>query len=201
MDPPEVGTREVGAGKHSLLGRHFKSAQSETHYWEGTLDSTLPYLDDHRIEGVAVLPAAVYLEMAFAAAAEAFPSHSFTLKDVSLLKALFIAEGETRATQLVLSPNADATSSVHIYSRANENESWTLHATASLCPDLKPAIEQESLRESLAQLENSMHRTDLGRGPLPETPRSRRHLWPLLPDRRGPVARRQRNNRRAESAR
>ena len=39
MDPPEVVTREVAAGKHSLLGRHFKSAQSETHYWEGTLDA------------------------------------------------------------------------------------------------------------------------------------------------------------------
>ena len=123
MDPPEVVTRGVAAGKHSLLGRHFKSAQSETHYWEGTLDATLPYLDDHRIEGVAVLPAALYLEMAFAAAAEAFPLHSFTLKDVDLLKALFIIEGETRATQLVLSPNADTTSSIHIYSRANENES------------------------------------------------------------------------------
>ena len=49
--------------------------------------------------------------------------------------------------------------------------------------------------------QNSMHRTDLGRGPLPETRRSRRHLWPLLPDHRGPVAMRQRNNRRAESPR
>ncbi len=147
MDPPEVVTREVGAGKHSLLGHHFKSAQSETHYWDGTVDSTLPYLDDHRIEGVAVLPAAVYLEMALAAAAEAFPSHSFTLKDVNLLKALFIVEGETRATQLVLSPNADATSSIHIYSRSNENESWTLHATATLCPDPKRVIEQQSLTE------------------------------------------------------
>jgi acyl transferase domain-containing protein/acyl carrier protein len=152
MDPPEVVTREVAAGKHSLLGRHFKSAQSETHYWDGTVDSTLPYLDDHRIEGVAVLPAAVYLEMALAAAAEAFPSQSFTLKDVNLLKALFVAEGETRATQLVLSPSAGATSSIHIYSRTNENELWTLHATATLYPDLKPALEQESLQESPTQL-------------------------------------------------
>jgi acyl transferase domain-containing protein/acyl carrier protein len=152
MDPPEMVTREVGAAKHSLLGRHFKSAQSETHYWEGTLDSMLPYLHDHRIEGVAVLPAALYLEMAFAAAAEAFPSHSFTLQDVDLLKALFVGEGETRATQLVLSPSADATSSIHIYSRANENESWTLHTSATLSADAKPAIEQETLQESLAQL-------------------------------------------------
>ena len=107
----------------------------------------MPYLDDHRIEGVAVLPAAVYLEMAFAAAAEAFPSHSFTLKDVNLLKALFIAEDETRATQLVLSPNADATSSIHIYSRTRENESWTLHATATLSADLKRVIEQQPLED------------------------------------------------------
>ena len=42
-------------------GRHFNSAHpAETHFWEVTLDrSALPYLDDHRIEGAAVLPASV----------------------------------------------------------------------------------------------------------------------------------------------
>ena len=63
-----------GTGNHPLLGRHFKSAHpAGTHFWETTLDkNSLPYLDDHRIQGVAVLPASAYVEMALAAAVEVF---------------------------------------------------------------------------------------------------------------------------------
>ncbi len=169
MDPPAgevVGQSRSqyvsrdGAGKHSLLGPHFKSAQTETHFWEGALDrSSLSYLDDHRVEGVAILPAALYVEMALAAAAEAFPSQSFVLKDVEFRKALFIPDAETRTIQVILSPGADASASVHIYSCSRDaeqaNRSWTLHATAKVCtePDLgiAPVIEREALARVRAQ--------------------------------------------------
>ncbi len=63
-----------GTGNHPLLGRHFKSAHpAGTHFWETTLDKkSRPYLDDHRIQGGAVLPASAYVEMALAAAVEVF---------------------------------------------------------------------------------------------------------------------------------
>ena len=160
MDTPagDIGNQSQyvssdGAGKHSLLGRHFKSAQTETHFWEGALDrSALSYLDDHRVEGVAVLPAALYVEMALAAAAEAFPSQSFVLKDVEFRKALFIPDGGTRTIQVILSPGADGTASVHIYSCPCDveqpNRSWTLHATGKICsepdPVISPVVEQEA---------------------------------------------------------
>jgi len=149
-----------GAEKHSLLGRHFKSAQTETHFWESALDrSALSYLDDHRVEGLAVLPAALYVEMALAAATEAFPSRSFVLKDVEFQKALFIPDGGTRTLQVILSPGADAAASVHIYSCPHDveqaNRSWTLHATAKVCPEpdngIPAAIEQEALAEVQAR--------------------------------------------------
>src|ERR1039458_3851747 len=169
MDPPagDIGIRSQylssdGAAKHSLLGRHFKSAQTETHFWESALDrNALSYLDDHRVEGLAILPAALYLEMALAAAAEAFPSQSFVLKDVEFRKALFIPDGATRTLQVILSPGADAAASVHIYSCPREaeqaNRSWTLHATAKICleldPVISPVIEPVVEREAPAQLQ------------------------------------------------
>jgi acyl transferase domain-containing protein/acyl carrier protein len=166
MDPPagEVGGQSRSqyvscdeAGKHSLLGRHFKSAQMGTHFWEGALDrSALPYLDDHRVEGLAVLPAALYLEIALAAAAEAFPSQSFVLKDVEFRKALFIPDGATRTLQVILSPGADAAASVHIYSCPRDaeqaNRSWTLHATGKICPEPDPGIAPVIEQEALAQV-------------------------------------------------
>ena len=81
-------------GKHPLLGRHFKSADpAETHFWEIALDKrALPYLDEHRIQGAALLPASLYLEMALAGAREAFAEHTFVLRDIEFHKALFLPE-------------------------------------------------------------------------------------------------------------
>ena len=70
------------AAKHFSSGPPFQIAASGgADYWEIRLDTeSLPYLDDHRIEGVAALPAAVYVEMALAAAHEVFGAQSVALK-------------------------------------------------------------------------------------------------------------------------
>lgn len=147
-----------GAGKHSLLGRHFQSALPETHFWEGALDRiALPFLDDHRIEGVTVLPAAFYVEMAWVAATEAFPSQFFVLKGIEFRRALFLSDGETRTIQVCLAPGADGTAFVHIYScpRGVEqpNRSWTLHATGKVCPQEHSSISAVIEREALAEVQ------------------------------------------------
>jgi len=158
-DQSQYVSRE-GAGRHSLLGRHFKSALPETHFWEGTLDRiALSYLDDHRVEGVGTLPAALYVEMALAAAAEAFPSQSFVLKDLEFRRALFLRDRETRTIQLILSSDADGIASIHIYSCLcgieQPNRSWTLHARGRIFrqqnPDISPVIEQEPLADVQAR--------------------------------------------------
>ena len=151
----------MGATANPFLGRHFNSAHpAETQFWEVTLDrGTLPYLDDHRIEGAAVLPASVYVEMALAAAAEAFPSQAFVLRDIEFHRALFLPDGGTRTIQVILSPDADGTASVHIYSCPRDEEpthsSWTLHATGRICPQpnhgISSVVEQGTLTEIQAR--------------------------------------------------
>ena len=128
-----------GTGNHPLLRRHFKSAHpAGTHFWETTLDkNSLPYLDDHRIQGVAVLPASAYVEMALAAAVEVFGAQSVALKDVEFRKALFLPEGGTHTIQVILSQGADGAASFHIYSCpggvVHSGKSWMLHATGKVC--------------------------------------------------------------------
>jgi acyl transferase domain-containing protein/acyl carrier protein len=144
-------------GKHPLLGRHFKSAHpAGSHFWEVTLDKrALPYLDDHRIQGVAVLPASAYLEMALAAAVEFFGEQSFVLKDVEFDRALFLPESGTHTIQVILSPGADGAASFHIYSRPGEqaSKSWTLHATGKACPQQDSATSPVLGRETLAEVQ------------------------------------------------
>jgi acyl transferase domain-containing protein/acyl carrier protein len=147
-----------GTGNHPLLGRHFKPAHpAGTHFWETTLDkNSLPYLDDHRIQGVAVLPASAYLEMALAAAVEVFGAQSVALKDIEFRKALFLPEGGTHTIQVILSQGADGVTSFHIYSCpggvVHSGKSWMLHATGKVCLQqdnsiITPAAGQETLTE------------------------------------------------------
>jgi len=147
-----------GIGNHPLLGQHFQSPHpAGTHFWETTLDrNSRPYLDDHRIQGVAVLPASAYLEMALAGAVEVFGAQSVALKDIEFRKALFLPEGGTHTIQVIISQGANGAASFHIYSCAggvvNSGTSWTLHATGEIRLQqdngvITPDARQETLTE------------------------------------------------------
>ena len=113
----ELRPRNPGSG-NSLLGRHFKSAESGgADYWEIRLDKgALPFLDDHRIAGVAALPASVYVEMASVAARAALGSQSIAIADVEFHRALFLPDGASTTLQLIVAPVMDGTASFQIYS-------------------------------------------------------------------------------------
>ena len=136
----------IGTANHPLLGQHFKSAHpAGTHFWETTLDkNSRPYLDDHCIQGGAVLPASAYVEMALAAAVEVFGAQSVALKDIEFHKALFLPEGGTHTIQVILSQGADGAASFHIYSCpggvVHSSKSWMLHATGNICPQQDNSI-------------------------------------------------------------
>jgi acyl transferase domain-containing protein/acyl carrier protein len=138
-DPCREPVTRSGTGNHPLLGWYFNSAApAGTHYWETTLDKkSLPYLDDHRIQDVAVLPASAYLEMALAAAVEVFGAQSVGLQDIEFRKALFLPEGVVHTIQVILSQGVDGAAEFHIYSRAagveNAGTSSTLHAIGKVC--------------------------------------------------------------------
>jgi acyl transferase domain-containing protein/acyl carrier protein len=147
------------ATKNSLLGRHFKSAASGgADYWEIRLDKeSLPFLDDHRIENVAALPASVYVEMASAAAREVLGSQSIALTDVEFHRALFIPDGASTTIQVIVAPGTDGAASFQIHSSSagtgSSAKSWTLHASGKILvqPDSgSPPIKEE---ESLADIQ------------------------------------------------
>ncbi len=149
-----------GRAKHPLLGRHFQSADAaETHFWEVTLDKkALPYLDDHRIQGVALLPASAYAEMALGAAVEAFGAQPFALRDIEFRRALFLPDGETPTLQVILSPSTNKDAAFHIYSRpgglAQSRKAWTLHARGKVCPQPESGIAPFVGSEMLAEIQD-----------------------------------------------
>jgi acyl transferase domain-containing protein/acyl carrier protein len=132
-------------GKGHLLGTHLRSAaDSGTHFWEMELNTRLlPYLGDHRVQGVAVLPAAAYLEMALSASAEVYGPGSHAVEGMEFSKALFVPEDGEGEVQLVLSPRMVGDASFQLYSPpagATDGEPWTLHAGGTVRPN-KAAVE------------------------------------------------------------
>lgn len=125
-------------GRGHLLGPYLKSAAaSGTHYWEIDLDTRLfRYLTDHRVQGVVVLPAAAYVEMALAAAAEALGEGSYILENVEFKKVLFIPEREEQHVQLILTPQLLGNSSFELYSPQSApgeaQAASTLHARGTI---------------------------------------------------------------------
>lgn len=71
-DHDDEGPRRGGhtVPVHPLLGQHVRlQEEPERHVWQAEVGTaTLPWLGDHQIHNVAVLPAAAYCEMALAAA-------------------------------------------------------------------------------------------------------------------------------------
>ncbi len=118
------------AGGHPLLGTPFAAAQGGRQFWDGEIDTaSLPWLRDHALSGVPVLPGAAYLEIALAAARQALPWPDVTLTDASFDKMLLLPEGESRRVQVCLTRTGGKVASVEILSRpAAGDEDWSLHA-------------------------------------------------------------------------
>ena len=147
--------------------------------------SALPYLDDHRIEGVAVLPASALSGDGAGRRGRGLRAQSFALKDIEFRKALFLPDGGTRTIQVILSPGADGAASFHIYScpagAEQSSGSWTLHATGEgLSAAGQRRLSQLLEHEMLAEIQARCAEKISGQDYYSETPRKRYPLWRLL---------------------
>src|SRR5208282_2001597 len=79
-----------------------------------------------------------------------------------------LPDGENRTIQIILSPDTDATASIHIYSRPGaveqQNGAWTLHATGKLCfrddGIISPGVEREAPAEIRARCSEQVSTQD-----------------------------------------
>ncbi len=139
----------LGLAPHPLLGERLKSAYPA---WKRELTRTaFPYLDDHRVQGHRVFPAAGYLEMALAAAREAGGQGTIVLEEVDFLKALFLPEtGEAPVIQISLHVE-DGVFAIH--ARTTSGQPWTLHARGRFRSEPKTPpgepVKPEELRQRL----------------------------------------------------
>ncbi|MFE4053385.1 amino acid adenylation domain-containing protein [Streptomyces sp. YIM B13518] len=94
-EPEPVERVRLGRLDHPLLGRRLDTAEPT---WEARIDvESQPYLEDHRIQGSVVFPAAGYVEMA-TQAVRTMTGGDAVLADIELRKALFLPAGPEGST-------------------------------------------------------------------------------------------------------
>ncbi|HEY0068878.1 MAG TPA: beta-ketoacyl synthase N-terminal-like domain-containing protein, partial [Chloroflexia bacterium] len=127
-----------GAKVHPLLGHKLPSALKEIQFECELNASSLPFIEDHKIGGLTVLPAAAYLEMALAAAAYAGGPGAYAVEQTDIREALLFQEGAYRVLQFVLSPQGNKTGAWQVFSLAeggtDKQDTWKLHAEGVVCP-------------------------------------------------------------------
>ena len=122
---------------HPLLGYALKG---DALHWENHLDlATLPLYADHLVGGVAVLPAAGFVEMALAAGferrrlEERVQSAPQVIEDLEILAPLLLESDRSRTVRLRLDP-VDGRFTIVSRERLRE-EPWRTHATGRLVED------------------------------------------------------------------
>ncbi|MEV4135113.1 SDR family NAD(P)-dependent oxidoreductase [Dactylosporangium sp. NPDC049742] len=108
------------AGEHPLLRGHLLAAdEPKAHHWSARVDlAELPYLRDHQVRGIAVLPAAAVLDAALVAARRVLGDDAVTLHDVEFVRMAAVAEhAATETLQLVLTPEAGTGGSFELFDR------------------------------------------------------------------------------------
>jgi len=136
---------------HPLLGRHVQLAGAAgSHVWESTVSVAAPaFLDDHRVQGVAVFPGAAWIEMVRAAVAQAFGGRACVLTAVEFQRMLVLDDDGAVTIQLRTSTANGAGTSFHAYARPADDTrrrpEWTVHATGTIVPGEPAAADLPAL--------------------------------------------------------
>ncbi|WP_218081869.1 type I polyketide synthase [Anthocerotibacter panamensis] len=128
LDPQPAAAR---SGGHPLLGERLRSPLNRAVQFASVLSvARLPYLHDHRVHGLIVLPAAAYLEAVLAAAGEVFGTQGLVLEEVVIQEPLILSEAEQRHFQVILERKGDRSAGFEVFSLVDAAaDAWTRHVT------------------------------------------------------------------------
>ncbi len=121
-------------GENTWPGYHLRSAaQLGTHMWQMKIGlSENPELGDHRVRGMAVLPAAAFLQITLAAAKEVFGPKAHSLERVTFKEALIVPDAGRLTAQLIISADRPGSALFKFYSLNEEGGTATLHASGTI---------------------------------------------------------------------
>lgn len=155
---------------HPLLGQHVHlQEEPQRHVWQGDVGTRAqPWLDDHRIRDVAVLPGAAYCEMALAAARTVL-GEAAEVCDVRFEQALLLTEESTLDASATVESagTADFVVSSHGDERV-QHSAAVLRAVAAERPpvlDMAALLSAHPRREDGVEVREDLKRKGIKYGP------------------------------------
>lgn len=135
--------RKVNQSVHPLLGKKLQSPLAKRLYETEASTGVWSFLDDHNVNGRIILPAAGFLEMAWAA------GEGHALRDFIIHESLAFDGDETRAVQVIVLPD----NTLNVYSQpVDRDEAWTLHISARLENPAAPnRVQLDELKSTLTK--------------------------------------------------
>jgi thioester reductase-like protein len=118
----------------SLPGRRIPSPLEAIQFESELSLRLLPIVGDHRISGLAWVNLVVYLEAAFAAAAEVWGDGSYLVEDLTITQGMILPEAGSLPVQMVLTPQGDNRVELQVFSLPHPGlaSAWRLHARGRL---------------------------------------------------------------------
>jgi myxalamid-type polyketide synthase MxaC len=95
--------------------------------------AVLPWLEDHLLDGRAVVAGATHLSLALSAVREVLGAAPLRLEDIEFPRMLVFGRDETRTVHCTVTPVVEARRSCRVYSAdEHDDEEWALHLSAAV---------------------------------------------------------------------
>ncbi|MCP3803258.1 SDR family NAD(P)-dependent oxidoreductase [Allokutzneria sp. A3M-2-11 16] len=129
----EANSFGLAAADHPLLGAVVRMAERDSVLLTGRLSlHTHPWLAEHRVGGVALLPGAAFVDLAVRAGDEAGCGR---IDELTLEAPLIVPEqGGVHVHLSLEAPDEDGRRAVAVHSRPEDSEDWTRNAVGVLSP-------------------------------------------------------------------
>jgi acyl transferase domain-containing protein/acyl carrier protein len=115
---------------HSLLGQPVSAVHPT---WEVELSTAIaPFLADHQVLGSTLVPGAVYIEMALAAAKAIYGSTNYSVDNLTLHRALILDDTSDPVLRTTLNRDTGTLEFAAFAATAAGDLTWTITATAEL---------------------------------------------------------------------
>ena len=150
-----IGSPEALPPTTRLLGAEldFGSIDSRRRWQQLMSLERFPFVDDHRVQGMPIVPATAYIEMALQAALCHFGDLAVRITNIDIRRAIVMHAEDHHKVQLEIEPAGDDRVHVRIFSRKTEDAGkWQLNVAADVervaAAGDRPSLEDlSSLRE------------------------------------------------------
>jgi acyl transferase domain-containing protein/acyl carrier protein len=127
----------IAPGEHYLLGRKLRLPRSNEIRFQRRFEPASPaYVDDHRLLGTVVVPAASHLSMLLSAWRQIGQAGPCAVEDLRLLQPLVLHDQGARQVELILRAAADGSYAAELLSAdvdsADNLDAWVTHAECQL---------------------------------------------------------------------